>query len=109
MEANSYNYWRETIKFFNSKIGQEVKRQELLRAVEHSDLKHRPLTTDTYKGILMRAGYLKYIARGKYFVKKQIPDVSLTLMREYVYTNKPMGWFKFWGGLEEYLKHQEEK
>jgi len=112
-EVNSYsryNRWKETVKLFNSKIGQEVTRKELHRTVKHIPRKSYPTTLDNYKAILMQAGYVRLVEDGIYFVVSQIPEVSLTVMRKYVEDKrKPFGWFKYWGTLDEYLEYQRSK
>ena len=108
-EASSYNQWKETVKFFNSKVGQTVTRFELRHAVKHKRRRHHPLTIDTYRSLLEKAGYLKHPGLGTYFVVKQIPEVSSTLMREYINKTKPFHWLKFWGTLEDYLEYRRSK
>ena len=110
-EASSYNQWKETVKFFNSKVGQIVTRFELRHAVKHKYRNRYPLTIDNYRSILEKAGYLYHpgISSGVYFVVKQIPEVSSTLMREYINKTKPFHWLKFWGTLEDYLEYRRSK
>ena len=101
-----YNQWKETVKFFNSKVGQQVTRSELRQAVKHRPRSHYPLTIDNYRALLESSEYIKHIGRGTYFVVRQIPDVSSSLVKEYVERKrKPFGWFKFWGTLEDYIDY----
>lgn len=108
MKNKNYNIWRETIKFFNTKINQEVTRQGFFNNVKRFGI-HGLDSRDTYRFLLQKAGYLKTIGRGKYQVLKQIPDVSSTLIKDFVNQYyKPMGWLKFWSGVECYLEFRRE-
>jgi len=106
-KKNPYNIWRETIKFFNTKVNQEVTRKGFFNNVKRFG-RYRLDSRDTYRLILQKAGYLKTIGRGRYQVIKEIPNVSLTLMDDFASPKKPMGWLKFWGGLEYYLERKKE-
>ena len=97
-----YSLWKNTIKFFNTKVNQETSRQEFFRGVGGGPGRGID-TRDLYKGLLKRAGYIKMVGNGKYYILKQIPDVSLTLMRDFVHQESPMAWFKYWNGLEYYV------
>jgi hypothetical protein len=102
-KKNPYNIWQETIKFFNTKINQEVTRKEFFDSVNRFG-RYNLNSRDTYRLLLQKAGFLESIGRGKYQVLKQIPNVSLTEMTDFVNQYyKPMGWFKYWNGLEYYL------
>lgn len=90
-----YNKWRETIKFFNTRIEQEVTRQEILRVIKCKPTGY-PVTADNYRNLLENAGFIKHISSGKYFVLREIPDVSVTLMRRYVDKKDCLAWLEFW-------------
>jgi predicted transcriptional regulator of viral defense system len=104
MKKNSYNIWKETIKFFNTKVNQEVTRKELRANVKRFG-NYSLDSRDIYRSILEKAGYLKHIGLGRYQVIKEIPDVSLTLMTDFA-SSAPMAWLKYWGGLEYYLQSE---
>ena len=102
MKKNEYSIWRETIKFFNTKINQEVTRKQFFGNIQRFG-KYSLDSRDTYRLILQKAGYLKTIGRGRYLIIKEIPDVSVTLMDDFVNQKSPLAWFKYWNGLEYYL------
>ena len=112
MEASSYNQWKEIIKFFNTKVGQEVTRKELRAAIIHRRRNDYPETVDNYRMLLENAGYIDHTGTGIYFVKKQIPDISSSLVKEFLdRKNKPYGWFKFWGmnTLDDYIEWRKNE
>ena len=98
-----YNMWREAIKYFNLNTGKEITRQSYFANVKR--LGTFPLDMrDMYRLLLQNAGYIQTVARGKYLVVKQIPDVSITLMRDFVSQESPIAWFKYSAGLENFLE-----
>jgi hypothetical protein len=106
MKKNPYNIWRETIKYFNTKINQEVTRREFFGNVKRFgsfSLDSR----DTYRLLLQKAGYLKTVGRGKYLVLKEIPNVSLTMVENFIHQYyQPMGWLPFWGSLDPLTEYR---
>ena len=106
MKKNEYNIWRETIKFFNTKINQEVTRQQFFGNVKRYG-SHGIDSRDKYRLLLQRAGFLERSGRGRYQILKEIPNVSLTMLADFVheYHYVPMGWLPFWGGLETYIEY----
>jgi len=100
-EVNSYkkkyNIWRETIKFFNTKVNQETSRREFFGKVGGWPARNLD-PRDIYKTLLKKAGYVISSDRGKYYIPKIIPDVSLTLMKDFVNRESPIAWFKYADG-----------
>jgi hypothetical protein len=116
MEVNSYkkfkkdyNIWKETIKFFNSNVGKEVTRQQLLGNVKRFGRRSID-SRDTYRLLLQKAGYLKTSGRGRYLVLKEIPNVSLTTVENFIRQYyQPMGWLPFWGSPDSLTEYQRSK
>lgn len=107
-EASSYNIWRETIKFFNTKVGQEFTRQEFFGRVKRFG-NFSMDSRDTYRLLLQKAEYVKTVGRGRYQIIKEIPNVSLVVMRDFVGKQSPIAWFKYASGLESYLEARGKK